>query len=113
MNAISPIIIEVNKNIIKLINSNNPLFNDKKVYLKELVRKHLQFIKNNSSITYKTLEEIEDIKQYRTKCRRRRLWASPYIHTSKAIMEDETYIKVYTKMCNVKVDIMCFIHTGL
>lgn len=102
MNAISPIIIEVNKNIIKLINSNNPLFNDKKVYLKELLRMHLQFIKNNSRITYKSLEEIEDIKQYRTK----------YIHTSNAIMEDETYIKVYTKMCDVKVDIMCFVHTG-
>jgi hypothetical protein len=62
MNKISPIIIEVNDNIIKLINSDNPIFENKKVYLKELLNKHLQFIKNNPTITYKSLEEIEDMR---------------------------------------------------
>jgi hypothetical protein len=99
MNNISPIIVEVNNHIIEILNSNNPIFGEKKVYLKELLKKHLQCIKNNSIITYKSLEEIEDIKQYRTK----------YIHTSMEIMNDETYIKVYTNMCSVKTTIMSLV----
>ncbi len=101
MNKISLIIIEVNDNIIKLINSDNPIFESKKVYLKELLNKHLQFIKNNPVITYKTLEEIEDIKQYRTE----------NIHTND-IMNDEIYKKVYTNMMKVKLSIMQMVYMG-
>jgi hypothetical protein len=58
-------------------------------------------MKNNQTITYRALTEIEDIKQYRTK----------YIQTSYEIGNDEMYINVYMNMMNAKVMIMSLLPT--
>src|SRR6266853_150607 len=100
MESIPDTIRSANNKIIKLLKSDKPLWTNKKDKLKQLLKYHLDFLKNNIPITYESLEEIEKIKQYRF----------DYIQDSEEIMNDEDYKYIYTNMCSVKVTIMRLIH---
>ncbi len=94
-------IIEVNKNIINLIRSNETKWNNQIGNLKYLLRLHLNFLSNND-LDYPTIETLKQLESIK-------MWRTDNLNKKENLNDDRYGKNIVIEMCKVKIDIMAIV----